>query len=47
MDYKKRLQNELKLIYEKTLKRYNDYYLSLRKLGKFNADDFLMKKLMV
>lgn len=40
MDYKKRLQNELTLFYEKTKKRYNDYYFSLRKLGKINANDF-------
>ena len=40
MDYKKRLQNELTLFYDKTKKRYNDYYLSLRKLGKICADDF-------
>lgn len=40
MDYKMRLQNELNLFYNKTKKRYEDYYLSLRQLGKTCADDF-------
>ena len=40
MDYKKRLQNELSLFYDKTKKRYNDYYLSLRQLGKTCAEHY-------
>lgn len=40
MDFKMRLQNELRLLYCKTKKRYDDYFSFLNLSGKFNFNDF-------